>query len=59
MMFHVNVHNVPEYAYHHAFVVVSEVDKEYYFWGAFDTEAEAQRVAKGIHGRAFKVADIV
>lgn len=59
MMFHIEVHNVPDYAYHHAFIVVSIVDNEYWFWGAFDTEKEASRVAKEIKGRVFKVADIL
>ena len=53
-MYEIKVYNKPAYADDYEFIVVRLNDGEFWFWGAWDTEAEAQKVAKEIDGAVFR-----
>lgn len=42
--------NIPEYAKEKKYVVMREVDGEFYFWGAWDENERANQVASEING---------
>lgn len=45
-----NLMNMPEYADHYEFVVVREIDGDYWFWGAYRDGFKAEQVAMEIGG---------
>ena len=45
-----NLMNMPEYADHYEFVVVREIDGDYWFWGAYSDGFKAEQVAMEIGG---------
>lgn len=42
----VHVNNVPEYAEKHTYIVARLVDRQLWFWGAYDTPARALEAAE-------------
>jgi len=46
----VAVNNYPDYADSHKFIVATQDDSEYWFWGAYDDEVKAANVAYDIGG---------
>lgn len=44
------IHNIPEYAANKLYWVVREVDDEYWFYGAWNNENEAEEAAFEIGG---------
>ena len=45
-----NLMNMPEYADHYEFVVVLEIDGDYWFWCAYSDGFKAEQVAMEIGG---------
>lgn len=45
-----NLMNMPEYANHYEFVVVREVDDDFWFWGAYADGFKAEKIAREIDG---------
>lgn len=45
-----NILNTPDYASHYEFVVVREIDGDYWFWGAYANGFKADQVAYEIGG---------
>ena len=48
------IYNVPTYAQDRAYIVARYVDDEYWFWGAYSDQAEADQVAQDIGGTVFE-----
>lgn len=48
-----NVKNMPEYAKNHKYIVVREVEREFWFYGAYDAIDKAERIAEAIDGYIF------
>ena len=45
-----NLMNMPEYANHYEFVVVREIDGDFWFWGAYADGFKAEKIAREIDG---------
>lgn len=53
-MFEVKIENLPNYAEMYQYVVVSKVDSDYWFYGAYNSYDEANEIAQYIDGMVFK-----
>ena len=53
-MYEVRVNNRPAYADEYEFIVARVVDGEFWFYGAWDEEDEAYRVAREIEGAVLR-----
>ena len=52
------IYNLPEYTFNYNFIVARDVDGDLWFWGAWNTEAEARKIAVEIGGEVVSVDDI-
>jgi hypothetical protein len=52
------VYNVPAYAAEYPYVVVREVEGEYWFYGAYENVFRASKVAYEVHGHVIKTDEI-
>lgn len=52
------INNLPEYAGLYDYVVYRSVNGEAWFWGAYNSVAEAQKAAEDIHGYITEVRNI-
>lgn len=48
------IKNLPEYAFDYEFIVARFSEGEYWFWGAYSDDREAERVAEKIGGTVFQ-----
>jgi hypothetical protein len=46
--------NCEDYAKNYDFIVARQSEGEWWFWGGWDTESEAEKVADEMNGRAFR-----
>lgn len=44
------IQNVPEYAKNHKYIIVRQLDNDYWFYGAYDEVEQAQKIAQEING---------
>lgn len=48
-----NINNLPTYAAEYAYVVATESDNEYWFYGAYSERAKAEAAAYDCDGKVF------